>query len=167
VDDIPRWRGQGVDFCSNLLWNFNNVFGNFNVKKMNNHFYNKTLQPYAKDMRGSMTKAEACLWKYALRARQMKGYSFRRQRPVLDFIADFACLELQLIIEVDGYSHSLDETITKDFIKEKALEKSGFHIIRFSDNEVLKDMNNVILRIESFIEELELKHPPPAPASGG
>ena len=134
---------------------------------MNNHLYNKTLQPYAKDLRGSMTKAEACLWKYALRARQMKGYSFRRQRPILNYIADFACLELHLVIEVDGYTHSLDETIQKDLIKQEALEKAGYSVIRFSDNEVLKDMSNVILRIESFIEEYEQRNPPPTPASGG
>ncbi len=122
---------------------------------MNNHSYNKTLQPYAKDLRGAMTKAEACLWKYALKARKMKGYSFRRQRPILSFIADFACLELQLVIEVDGYTHSLDETIFKDAIKQEALEKAGYCVMRFSDKDVLQDMGNVIMRIESFIEELE------------
>jgi len=134
---------------------------------MNNHSYNKTLQPYANILRNSMTKAEACLWKYALKARQMKGYSFRRQRPILSYIADFACLELRLVIEVDGYTHSLDETIYKDIIKQETLEKAGYSVMRFSDNEVLKDISNVILRIESFIEEWELKNPPPAPASGG
>jgi very-short-patch-repair endonuclease len=133
---------------------------------MDNHLYNKTLQPYAKNLRGSMTKAEACLWKHALRASKMKGYSFRRQRPVLGYIADFACLELKLVIEVDGYTHSLDETIQKDFIKQEALEKAGFSVLRFSDNEVLRDMRNVILKIESFIEEWE-KSTPCTPASGG
>jgi very-short-patch-repair endonuclease len=143
---------------------------------MSNHFYNKALQPYAKELRGSMTKAEACLWKYALRARQMKGYSFRRQRPILNYIADFACLEVKLVIEVDGYTHSLDEIINKDRIKEIDLKKAGFYVIRFSDNEVLKEMSNVIMRIESFIEDLEKStpyprqrgtYPPPTPASGG
>jgi very-short-patch-repair endonuclease len=113
-----------------------------------------------------MTKAEACLWKYALRARMMKGYSFRRQRPILNYIADFACLELQLVIEVDGYTHSLDETIIKDAIKQDALEKAGFSVMRFSDREVLMDMSNVILKIESFIEDWE-KSTPCTPASGG
>ena len=66
--------------------------------------YNKCLQPFANKLRKEMTKSEACLWKYVLRARQMKGYQFRRQRPVLDFIADFMCKELRLVIEVDGTS---------------------------------------------------------------
>ncbi len=134
---------------------------------MNNNYYNKNLQPYAHDLRSSMTKAEACLWKYALKAGQIKGYSFRRQRPIMNYIADFACLELKLIIEVDGYTHSLDEVIQKDLIKQNTLEDAGYHVLRFSDIEVLKDMGNVIRRIESYIEELETLSPPPAPASGG
>ncbi|MCW3076617.1 MAG: hypothetical protein JWO32_1226, partial [Bacteroidetes bacterium] len=54
--------------------------------------------------RSQMTKSEVCLWKYAFRAKQM-GYTFNRQQPVLNYIADFMCNELKLIIEVDGYTH--------------------------------------------------------------
>ena len=149
-------------------WISVNYMKNFNViANMSNNYYNKNLQPFANSLRSSMTKAEACLWKYALRAGQMRGYLFRRQRPVMNYIVDFACLELQLIIEVDGYTHSLDETLQKDFIKQKALEDAGYHVIRFSDNEVLKDIRNVILTIELYIDELALQNPPPTPASGG
>ena len=63
-----------------------------------NHDYNKQLQPFAQQLRNRGTKAEACLWKYALRAGQMKGYAFRRQRPILKYIADFVCFELSLVI---------------------------------------------------------------------
>jgi very-short-patch-repair endonuclease len=52
------------------------------------HYYNSSLQPCANRLRKEMTKAEACLWKYALKARQLKGLQFRRQRPVLNYIAD-------------------------------------------------------------------------------
>ncbi|SMO79124.1 endonuclease domain-containing protein [Gracilimonas mengyeensis] len=69
------------------------------------HYYNKKLKPVAKSLRQRMTKAEACLWKYALKNRQHRGYTFNRQRPVLDYVADFMCKELKLIIEVDGSSH--------------------------------------------------------------
>lgn len=75
-----------------------------------NHKYNKNLQPFANRLRKEMTKAEACLWKYVLRAKQLKGYQFRRQRPILKYIADFVCLELMLIIEIDGISHHWEET---------------------------------------------------------
>ena len=74
------------------------------ANKENHYSYNSRLQPFANDLRHRMTKAEACLWKYALRAGIRKSYGFRRQRPVLNFIADFMCKELMLIIEVDGVS---------------------------------------------------------------
>ncbi len=83
-------------------------------EKYDNYNYNKKLQPYANRLRKTMTKAEACLWKYVLKARQLRGYQFRRQRPVLWYIADFMCKKLMLVIEVDGLSHTWEETIRKD-----------------------------------------------------
>jgi very-short-patch-repair endonuclease len=59
------------------------------TEEFSNHHYNKNLQPFANRLRKEMTKAEACLWKYVLRAGKMKGFQFRRQRPVLNYIADF------------------------------------------------------------------------------
>jgi len=91
----------------------------------NNWHYNKKLKPLARAMRKDMTKAEACLWKYVLRAGQMNGYTFYKQRPVLNYIADFLCKELNLIIEVDGITH-LDKTIIeKDEQKENNLRAVG------------------------------------------
>jgi very-short-patch-repair endonuclease len=58
-----------------------------------------------------MTKAETCPWKFALRANQLKGYPFRRQRPVLNYIADFMCKDLMLIIEVDGITHQDEKSL--------------------------------------------------------
>ena len=101
-----------------------------------------------------MTKAEACLWKYALRGRKMKGFQFRRQRPVLKYIADFMCKELKLIIEVDGISHHWDEVVVKDKKRQADLENAGFTVLRFTDDEVLNDMNNVIRIIEEWIGDI-------------
>ncbi len=84
------------------------------ASSQNNYHYNKNLQAYANKLRKKMTKGEACLWKYALSKKQMKGYQFRRQRPVLTYIADFMCRELLLIIEVDGITHDDAEAQTKD-----------------------------------------------------
>ncbi len=117
----------------------------------NNH-YNKRLQPFAHELRAQMTKAEACLWKYVLRARLMKGYQFRRQRPVLNYIADFMCPELKLIIEVDGLTHTWEETVIKDEQREAALKNAGFTVLRFTDNEVLNNISNVTMAIEHWIE---------------
>ena len=83
------------------------------ANKNNLWAYNKNLQPYANKLRKRMTKAEACLWKYVLRARKMKGYGFRRQRPIMNYIADFMCKELIVVIEVDGSSHWSDEAKRK------------------------------------------------------
>lgn len=123
--------------------------------KNNYYAYNKELKTYARQLRKEMTKAEACLWKYALKNRKMKGYQFRRQRPVLDYIADFMCKELKLIIETDGITHTWEESIAKDKVRDKKLEAAGFHILRFEDEEVLRDINRVIFTIEEKISEIE------------
>ena len=91
------------------------------ASKENFHLYNTNLQPFANKLRKRMTKAEACLWKYALRASKMKGYSFRRQRPVLNYIADFMCQELFLIIEVDGITHQDERVIETHIMPQQQL----------------------------------------------
>ncbi len=123
------------------------------AEKDNHLLYNKNLQPFANENRKQMTKAEACLWKYALRAKQM-GYTFNRQRPVLNYIADFMSKELKLIIEVDGYSHLLEDVIENDIIRQQRLENAGFKVIRFKGEEVLKDIKRVREIIQITINEL-------------
>ena len=117
-----------------------------------NHFYNKNLQPNANRLRKGMTKAEACLWKYVVRAGKMKGYGFRRQRPVLNYIADFICKELMLIVEVDGSIHELEEVRKNDKQRQKALEEAGFTVLRFTNNEVLTNIQWVHSCLEEWIE---------------
>ena len=99
-----------------------------------------------------MTKAEACLWKFVLRGGIMQGYKFRRQRPVLHYIAEFMCLELNLIFEVDGITHSWEETAAKDVQKEIDLTNAGFTVLRFTDNAVLTNINQERINIELWIE---------------
>lgn len=123
------------------------------AEKDNHLLYNKNLQPFANKNRKQMTKAEACLWKYALKAKQM-GYTFNRQRPVLNYIADFMSKELKLIIEVDGYSHLLEDVIENDIIRQQRLENAGFKVIRFKGEEVLKDVKRVREIIQITINEL-------------
>ena len=121
----------------------------------NNWHYNKKLQPFANSLRKSMTKAEACLWKYALRAGKLKNWQFRRQRPVLNYIADFMSKELRLIVEVDGITHTYEEVTLNDEKRQEVLESAGFKFLRFTDEEVLTDINGVRRRLEDWIEENE------------
>ena len=83
------------------------------------------------------------------------GYDFHRQKPLLNFIADFFCHELRLVIELDGYTHQFEEVIAKDQIKKDELESLGLTVLRFTDEEVMKDINNVLRTIEIYIEEFE------------
>jgi len=120
----------------------------------NNYGYNKALKTNAKKLRQEMTKAEACLWKYVLRAGGVMGFTFRRQRPVLDYIADFMCKELMLIIEVDGITHSYEKTVERDCKKQHRLEQAGFSVLRFADEAVLTQINSVARAIEDEVREI-------------
>ena len=85
----------------------------------------------------------------------MKGYSFRRQRPIMNYIADFMCKELMLIIEVDGSSHWNDDAQKNDAQREKVLQLAGFTILRFTDEEILNNLTQVQQKIMKWIEARE------------
>jgi very-short-patch-repair endonuclease len=121
--------------------------------KNNNLAYNQDLQPVAIRLRSNATKAEACLWKYVLRAGQMKGYTFRRQRPVLEYVADFMCQPLKLIVEVDGAVHKEEEVAAKDLVRQERLERAGFTVLRFSNAMVLYQIEDVRKVLEQWIED--------------
>ena len=130
--------------------------------KNNLYHYNQNLKDFANANRKDMTKAEACIWKYLLSRKQMMGFSFRRQRPVLNYIADFMCKELMLIIEIDGITHQWENVSKNDIVRSEKLEEIGFTIIRFSDDEVLNDVKNVNQTICFYIEDyLEKTTPTP------
>ena len=128
-------------------------------QKSTNLFYNKKLRNFAHSNRYNMTKAEACLWKYVLRSRQVKGYRFTRQRSVLNYIADFMCKSLKLVIEVDGITHLSPEVIQKDIKKQTDLEREGFVVLRFVDGDVLCNIDWVKNEIERVVEEIEKVNP--------
>ncbi len=113
------------------------------ANRSNYHHYNKKLKNFARANRQNMTKSEACLWKYLLSKGQMRGYTFKRQRPVLNYIADFMCEELKLIIEVDGITHLNKEVELKDKDRDQKLLLSGFTTLRFSSEDVLKRLGVV------------------------
>ncbi len=120
----------------------------------NNYHYNRQLKGKARYLRNHMTKAEICLWKLVLSNKEMLGYNFSRQRPVLNYIVDFMCKELMLIIEIDGYTHTFEDIFLKDEKKQKDLERIGFRVLRYRDEDVLKNIHSVITDIENTINDI-------------
>ncbi|BDB52682.1 endonuclease domain-containing protein [Flavobacterium ammonificans] len=116
--------------------------------------YNPKLTQLAKKLRNESTQTEIYLW-LKLKGKQMYGYDFHRQKPIDNYILDFFCYDLMLGIEVDGYSHEILEVHNKDIVKEKRMNELGITILRFSDFEVLREMENVIRAIEFYILEFE------------
>ncbi len=129
------------------------------MKKRKIISYNPRLKELARQLRNNSTKSEIILW-LKLKGKQMYGYDFHRQKPIDNFIIDFFCHELMLAVEVDGYSHEILEVYNKDVKKDKKLNELGITVLRFSDYQVLKEMDNVLRAIEWFIIEFEKKHTP-------
>lgn len=98
-----------------------------------------------------MPKAEQVLWHF-LKGRQLMGYKFRRQHGIEEYIVDFYCPELKLVIELDGDSHFDDDQIQKDAMRDKRLNHLGINVIRFLNTEVLGGMEIVLDQIKEQIE---------------
>ena len=86
------------------------------------------------------------------------GYRFLRQRPVLNYIADFMCKPLMLIIEVDGFSHNHELVGINDVKRRKNLERIGFTVMCFQDEEVMQNLDSVKMAIARWIEAFENDH---------
>lgn len=107
------------------------------------------LKQNARSMRINPTEAEYVLWKY-LRNKQL-GYRFRRQQIIDDYIVDFVCLEKLLIIEVDGKYHADGEQKEFDTLREDKLKSDGYHIVRFTNEEVTNNIDQVIEHIQQWL----------------
>ena len=115
----------------------------------NNGIYNtaspdryKLLREFAKKNKQYPTEAEKMLWEY-IRSEQL-WFKFNRQHIVGDYIVDFICLEKCLVIEVDGGYHSEYEQIQRDECRTEHLEDMGLKVIRFSNEEVLNNIEGVL-----------------------
>ncbi len=105
----------------------------------------------AGDLRKSMTPAEKVLWE-RLRNRQVNGFRFRRQHPIKDFIVDFFCYDAMLVIEVDGSVHDEINQSERDEQRTFILKRLGIKEVRFSNQEVMNDTDQVIRRIEEDLK---------------
>jgi very-short-patch-repair endonuclease len=113
----------------------------------------KSLTPLARTLRRNATGAERRLWQ-RLRREQVGGFRFRRQVILDGFIADFACLDARMLVEVDGATHSTDEQIARDAVRSAALAAEGFDILRFTNEDVYVNLDGVLETIRMRLTEL-------------
>ncbi|MBQ4449422.1 MAG: DUF559 domain-containing protein [Prevotella sp.] len=109
------------------------------------------LKEYARKNRNNMTLGEKALWS-SLRNKFL-GHRFYRQYIIADYIVDFLCHESGVIIEVDGGYHSEPRQAEDDELRTQRLEQLGFHVLRFSNEEILENLEDVEDRILEFIEK--------------
>jgi very-short-patch-repair endonuclease len=112
--------------------------------------YNGDLLLYSRELRNNMTDAERSLWA-KLRRKQLNGCQFYRQKIIGSYIVDFYCSKAKLVIEVDGSQHYSVEMMEADRQRDEYLRANALTVIRFSDLEVLKNLEGVIARILEFL----------------
>ncbi|MGV3588784.1 MAG: endonuclease domain-containing protein [Adhaeribacter sp.] len=110
----------------------------------------KKLFDFARENRKKQTAAEELLWQH-LRNRQLNNLKFRRQHPLGNFIADFYLHEAKLVIELDGEYHNAAENQDYDAGRTYELEEMGIKVLRFTNEEVLNDLDKVILTIKKHL----------------
>lgn len=107
----------------------------------------------ARSMRRKPTEAEDRLWR-ELRARRLDRIKFRRQVPIGSYIADFVCLEARLIVEVDGSQHADSKS---DLARTEEMKVRGFRVLRFWNDEVLKDIDGVCDTVMAYAHDRTLE----------
>jgi adenine specific DNA methylase Mod/very-short-patch-repair endonuclease len=134
--------------------------GQTQIKSRTKEERSALIKQFAREMRHAPTDAEQRLW-YFLRDRRLGGYKFRRQHPVGNYIADFACIEGRLIVELDGGQHAEIFQQEKDEVKTAFFTERGFRVLRFRNHQVLNDTQAVLEEILRVLEESP--HPNPLP----
>jgi len=119
----------------------------------------KKLKKHSRNLRINSTKTERFLWKH-LRNKQVEGFKFRRQQPIGRYIVDFVNFEERLILELDSGQHAVYRK--RDIIRDAFLEKEGYRVLRFWDNEVLNNIEGIL---EVIIQNLS-PSPHPSPLKG-
>ena len=123
----------------------------------------------SRELRNNATPAERKLWRY-LGNRQLRGIRFNRQVVIRPYICDFVVRSEKLVIEIDGGQHG--DAIAYDKVRTTFLEGKGYRVLRFWNNDVLANIEGVVSRIESVLDDRPSpsrlrRSSPPAPAGGG
>lgn len=117
--------------------------------------YNRNLKPLAQKLRKFGTKGEALLWRDVLKAKQHWPYQFNRQFIVGNYIVDFICRKLKLIVEIDGSSHFAKSE--EDYNRQQFLESMGYTVLRFAESTVVYRIDEVVAEIDYAVQCLEQK----------
>ncbi len=121
--------------------------------------YNKNLKQASRDLRNNMTDAEKLLWP-RLRNKQILGLQFYRQKPILNFIVDFYCPAVNLVIECDGSQHFTEDGLEADRVRDEALAQLGLKVLRFDNVQVMKQIDDVVEVVYKYcLKELSKKSP--------
>jgi len=112
----------------------------------------------ARDLRKNANDAEQRLWSY-LRGRQLDGYKFRRQHALGQYIADFVCLPAHLVVELDGDTHGNDERERLDAIRTESIERAGYRVIRFWNDQVFNNADGIIEEISNALRTASFPSP--------
>ena len=106
----------------------------------------------AKRLRREMTRAETLLWRH-LKANRLAGLGFRRQSPMGNYFTDFVAHSCKIVVEVDGESHDFEEGIRHDERRDAWFASSGYFVLRFTNDDVMKNLEGVVLAIGLAAEQ--------------
>ena len=112
--------------------------------------FNRKLKGTARALRKNMTDAERLFW-LRVRKKQLNGHQFYRQKNLGNYIVDFYCPSAKIIIEIDGGQHYSEKVIIQDNIRDRYLNDLGFKVLRFSDNEILTNINGVLEHLFEYL----------------
>jgi len=117
--------------------------------------YNPRLKQIARKLRNDMTLSEILLWQH-IKGKQLLGYDFHRQKPIDEYVVDFYCPRLKLVLEIDGDSHEGKEEADK--MRQEKLESLGLTVMRFWDWDVKSNVDGIVEHLREWIEA-HVTHP--------
>jgi very-short-patch-repair endonuclease len=127
-------------------------------------YRDKNQRDFARSLRNNSTDAERKLWN-VLRAEKLKGYKFRRQAAIGDYVVDFVCFSHKLVVELDGGQHNEAEHKQYDEKRSNWLYSRGFHVLRFWNHDVFENIDGIADVILCALEDARRTlAPPPSPA---
>jgi very-short-patch-repair endonuclease len=114
----------------------------------------ETLRDRARRLRADPTAEERKLWQH-LKAKRLGGFRFRRQHPIGPYFADFCCITRQVIVELDGSQHADEDAERKDVLRTAFLNERGYRVMRFWNDQVIGEIENVLEAIRLALMDPE------------